>query len=416
MKRITISLVLVSLLTLTIGCGGDSTSQEPGFLSNADFAEEDYKKIVASNNELGFKLLAEVEADENNNIFISPTSLLLALSMVYNGADSMTKEEIAKTLQAEGIEVNELNKANASLITMLHNNSDHTKLNIANSIWLNENFHFQDDFTKSNTDYFNAEIQEIDVSDSESSGMINEWVKKSTNNKIKKIVASRLDPDLVAILINAIYFKGEWTYEFNKDQTEDRSFHLKDGTTKDIPLMTLTEELLYLENENFQAVTLPYGDDEMSMNIFLPKKDSSLEEFKKTLTNETWEQLGSEFRPKEGTIMLPKFQLEYETSLNETLKDLGMTTAFNKDADFSKMIKEDNPLWISKVKQKTFINVNEEGTEAAATTSVDVVTESITIDGPFRMEVNRPFFIAITDNETDTIVFMGGISNPQKED
>ncbi|MCL6574388.1 MAG: serine protease, partial [Bacillus sp. (in: Bacteria)] len=166
--------------------------------------------------------------------------------------------------------------------------------------------------------------------------------------------------------------------------------------------------------ENFQAVSLPYGDGEMSMNVFLPKETSSLDDFKKTLTNDNWKKWSSEFHEKEGTIMLPKFQLEYEVLLNEPLKKLGMMTAFAKGANFTKMIKEPDPLWISKVKQKTFIDVSEKGTEAAAVTSIEVVTESVNLDGPFHMEVNRPFFISITDDETGMVLFIGSISNPQE--
>ena len=159
-------------------------------------------------------------------------------------------------------------------------------------------------------------------------------------------------------------------------------------------------------------VTLPYAGDAMSMNVFLPKEDSTLKEFEKMLTEDNWKKWNSAFHEKEGTILLPKFQLEYEVLLNETLKKLGMTTAFDERANFRKMINEDDPLWISKVKQKTFMDVNEEGTEAAAATSVEMKTEMAVMGGPFRMEVNRPFFIAITDNKTGTIVFMGSISNP----
>ncbi len=405
----------MSFFLLVTGCG---TGNKPGSLeisSDVDFSKDDYKKVIPFNNKLGLELLSEVEADGNGNTFISPMSLFMALSMIYNGADGVTKTEIAKVLQNEGMDVTELNKANASMMSKLHSNSKQIQLNVANSIWLNENFHFQTDFAQNNRDYFNAKIQEIDIADSQSPKKINDWVKKSTNDKIEKIVDAPLDPDLVAILINAIYFKGDWKYEFEKKQTKQRTFYLKDGTTKDVPLMTLNEKLAYMENEDFQAVSLPYGDGKMSMKVFLPKENSSLEKFKKMLTNENWKKWNSEFNEKEGTILLPKFHLKYEVLMNEPLKRLGMTTAFAEDANFTKMIKESDPLWISKVKQKTFIDVNEEGTEAAGATSVGMATTSAPEDGPFQMEVNRPFFFAITDDETGMVLFMGSISNPQEK-
>lgn len=406
---------MASSLAFITGCGTGNNlkNSSPPISSDVEFAKDDYKKVTTANNELGFDVLAEIEEDEDNNVFISPASLFMALSMVYNGADGKTKEEIAKTLHVDGMEVNELNKANASLLMEALKESDKIQLNIANSIWLNEKYHFQDDFSKSNRDYFNAEIQEIDVADSESAKSINDWVKSATNQKIDKIVESPLKANLVALLINAIYFKGDWKYEFDKDLTKNETFHLADGTIMDIPLMSLNENLLYMENEHFQAVQLPYGEGEMSMNVFLPNENSSLEEFKKTLSNENWMAWKNEFSAEIGTIRLPKFQLEYETSLNDTLKILGMESAFDDNADFTKMIKDGDSLEISEVKQKTFIDVNEEGTEAAAVTSVAISETSAPIHAPFVLEVNRPFFFAITDDETDTILFMGSISKPQ---
>ncbi|MBP1968322.1 serpin B [Virgibacillus natechei] len=414
MKNIILLSLLVSICLIAVSCANEEHTDDFGLSTDADFNEDDYKSIIPSNNALGFSLITEVEANENGNSFVSPTSLLMALSMVYNGADGVTKEEMANVLQNEGMDIDEWNKANASLMSMLHRDSDHFQLHVANSIWLNDFFHFQDEFAQNNKDYFNAEIHEIDITDNESAERINDWVTDMTNDKIDNIVDSPLNPDLVAILINAIYFKGDWTYAFDENKTEERTFHLDDGTTKDVPLMTQSEDLAYMENESFQAVTLPYGDEEMSMNVFLPRENSSVDEFKAMLTEENWTAWSSQFDTKEGTIMLPKFQLEYETILNETLEKLGMESAFDEDANFPKMIEEDDPLWISQVKQKTFIDVNEEGTEAAAATSVEMEITSAPIDEPFHMEVNRPFFITITDDETDAILFMGSISNPMQ--
>ena len=400
-------------MMMIAGCGKDKDQSDLQISKNVEFGKTDYEKITDSNNQLGFTVLSEAEPNKDGNIFISPTSLFMALSMVYNGADGVTKDEMAKVLQVEGIEADELNRANASLMNLFHSSSEKIQLNIANSIWLNENFHFQDDFAKNNRDYFNAEIQEIDIFDSESPKMINQWVEEKTNGKIEEIVDSPLDPDLVTVLINAIYFKGDWKYEFDESQTEDRPFYLKDGSTKDVPLMSLEEKLAYMENETLQAVSLPYGEEnEMSMNVILPKENVDLEEFQNMLTYENWQKWTSEFQVKEGTLLLPKFQLEYEATLNDMLKKLGMTTAFAKGANFGKMIQEGDPLWISTVKQKTYLDVNEKGTEAAAATSVEMVTESFNMDGPFRMEVNRPFVIAITENRSNTILFLGEINNP----
>lgn len=415
MKKILIvPLFIASILVFATACGTGTNSGGPEIKNNIEFGKKDYEQIIAANNDLGFKLLAEVEADENNNTFFSPTSLYMALSMVYNGADGVTKEEIAKALQVEGIDVDELNKASASMMSILDKETDQIQLDVANSIWLNEKYHFQKEFAEHNKDYFNAEIEEIDITNSKSPKRINDWVKKATNEKIEEIVDSPLDSNLVTILINAIYFKGDWTYQFDGKGTENRTFQLEGGGTKEVPLMMLNESLAYMENEDFQAVALPYGDGEMSMKVFLPKENVSLDEFKNTVTSENWALWSSEFNLNEGMVRLPKFQLEYEVLLNETLKSLGMNSAFDEGANFTNMIKEENPVWLSDVKQKTFIDVNEEGTEAAAVTSTEMKTTSAPIDEPFQMEVNRPFFFTITDDETDAILFMGSVANPKQ--
>lgn len=411
LKKNLATLMLISLLLLVTGCGKESDSVSLNSSNDVEFGKKDYKKIASQNNELGFKLLAEANEDGNGNVFISPISLYMALSMLYNGAEGKTKEEIAKVLHVEGMDVNELNRANASLRSKLQNDSTQIQLNVANSIWINDNFHFRSAFAKNNSNYFNAKIEEIDMNDQDSPKRINDWGKKSTNGKIDKIVDEPLNRDVVAMLINAIYFKGDWTYPFDKEQTQKQSFYLKDGTTKDVPLMVLNEKLAYFEHEKFQAVSLPYGDETLSMKVLLPKENSSLQELEGMFTMDNWKQWNSALHKKNGTILLPTFQLEYEALLNDILVNLGMATAFAHNANFSKMIEEMNSLAISEVKQKTFIDVNEEGTEAAAITSVAIAETSAPADS-FYMKVNRPFVIVITDNQTDTILFMGSIANP----
>src|SRR5699024_10549481 len=209
MKKLAVLFSLGIFFAVAAGCGmnteGDPPSRE--VTDDVNFDIEDYKKIIPPNNELGFNLLPEIEADHNGNTFISPASLFMALAMIYNGADGVTTEEIAKALNAEGISVNELNKANASLLTALKKETGDTQLHIANAIWLNKDFHFQEDFAQHNNDYFHAKTKEIDIRDDQSPVKINDWVSETTNGKIEEIVDAPLNSDLVAILINAIYFK-----------------------------------------------------------------------------------------------------------------------------------------------------------------------------------------------------------------
>lgn len=405
-KNIFLYIIIFALLFVT-GCSAEE------HVDKSSDAKNDYdEQMIEPNNALGFDLLHKVEPNEDDNIFISPTSALIALAMVLNGAEGATKNEIIEVLAQSNIAIEDVNRASAALIEMIEKDSDAVELAIANSIWLNENFHFTDEFTKNTVEFFQAETTAIDVNNDQSVDKINKWVSEATNHKIAEIIEAPLDPNLAAIVINALYFNGKWQYEFNKELTEELPFFAPDTEIK-IPMMVLEEELAYIDADDFQAVKLPYGKGEMHMHIFLPK---DMDEFTKELTVENWQSWQTEFEKTNGTVILPKFKLEYETELNQALQHLGMELAFDPEsADFSKMIKEEDPLWIDKVKQKTYIDVNEEGTEAAAVTSVEIETTSLIIEEAFHMEVNRPFFIAITDEETQTILFMGMIKNLEQE-
>ncbi|WP_052131569.1 serpin family protein [Planococcus sp. CAU13] len=415
MKKLTQLFIALGFTTLIAGCG--STEEKAGasmkIADGVEYGETDYKQIAEANNILGMKLLKDLSAREDGNIFVSPTSLYMALAMVYNGADGVTKEEIAKVLETEGLSPDDMNRANASLIAKLASDSGAIELNIANSIWAKDSYQYLQSFRESSQDYFNAEVETMDITDPASAKAINEWVDKETNGRIDKMVESPLSEDLAVILLNAIYFNGTWQYTFIEKMTEEQPFYPSDGSTTEVPLMVLEEELAYMETDQFQAVALPYGEGEMNMHVFLPAENSSLDEFKSSLDNETWSDWMKNFESREGLVKLPKFELEYEVNLNETLQDFGMETAFNY-VDLSRMFETSNDLFISEVKQKTFVNVSEEGTEAAAVTSVAVDTESATADEepPFELIVNRPFFFAITDEETGVILFMGSIENP----
>jgi len=409
-KKITASLVGMSLLLPMTGCG---TSNEGNLqiAEGVEFGKKDYEKLVEPSNELGFKLLDYIDADDNGNLFISPTSLLMALALVYNGADGATKDEIANALQVNGLEPIDVNKANASLMTKLNKDSKDIQLQIANSIWLNEEYKFQEQFSQQSKDYFNAKIEEIDIQSNDSPKRINDWVEKATNGKIEKMVDA-LDDNLVAMMLNAIYFKGNWTYPFDKKDTAEKTFYLNDGKEINVPFMKLQEKLLYRANSEYQSIQLPY-DGEISMTVVLPNEGIGLDKFQSTLTSSKWEEIQSGMQSLKGTILLPKFKMSYETELNEALEALGMASAFTDTADFSKMVEGDASLFISKVKQKTYIDVNEEGTEAAAVTGISVDTTSAPVDDPFVMDVNRPFFFAITDDETGVVLFMGFVANPE---
>lgn len=405
------SMFLTIAFTVLIIVGSCSKSEMKNN-STTPVKENDYERLKAPNNHLAFKLLTYVEPDEQGNIFVSPTSLIIALSMAYNGADGETKEEIANVLQIGQITKEDLNRANASLLDKLTKQTEQIELLFANSVWLNEDFHFQDQFANDNRHFFDAEISEINITDSNSVKRMNDWVNKKTKGKIDEIVQHPLSDDLVTILLNALYFQGDWMYEFDESLTEDKTFIHSNDQSKKIPFMTTVEKFPYIENDVFQAISLPYNDGEMTMDIFLPREEVTIEEFKDELVGGRWEDWNRQFKEREGTILLPKFELHYEVELNDALKEFGMNVTFTEDAQFPHMIVEDEPILISKILQKTYIDVHETGTEAAGVTSVEIGTMSTVEEEPFYMDVNRPFFFFIKDSETNMILFTGLIENP----
>src|SRR5690625_1841215 len=213
-------LFYITTVLLLAGCGTDDGDKSPGGSSNANVDENEYQEISAANNALGFQLINTIDTGENENTFISPTSLSMALSMIYNGAEGTTKEEISNVLQVENMDLEAWNESNAALFSALQQENEQIQLQIANSIWLNDHYHFQQDFAQNTSDYYAAQQEEINFQSGNAADRINSWVEAATNDKITDMVEEPLSQDLVAILINAIYFKGEWKHGFDKSKTE----------------------------------------------------------------------------------------------------------------------------------------------------------------------------------------------------
>src|SRR5699024_908859 len=257
-----------------------------------------------------------------DNILISPMSAFMAVLLVYNGADGETRQEMAETLHLKDYSLEEVNEAMYSLTSSLEKDTEAIDLSIANSVWLNDEFHFNEDYAKQAVDYFAAQHETIDIEDDRSVDRMNEWVSEATNGKIEDMVAKPLNPNFVAMILNAIYFNGKWQYAFDEANTADDTFFAKNGEMT-VPFMMLEEEkLAYAENDLFQAVELPYGAGEMNIQFFLPNEDMGIEAFTEQLTEENWTIWNSEFQSRSGTVKLPKFQIEYETSLNKAFQQL----------------------------------------------------------------------------------------------
>ncbi|MYF98068.1 serpin family protein, partial [Candidatus Poribacteria bacterium] len=371
--------------------------------------------IVSANTQFGFNLFNEIRKNEQDkNIFVSPYSVSVALAMTLNGASGETEQAMVNTLQLQGLGSDLINSGYFILNQTLQSTDPKVTLTIANSLWGKQGIPFKQDFLDRNSQYFNAEITTLDFSDPSASQTINMWVDTSTNGKIQKIVDDNIDPQMVLFLINAIYFKGSWQTKFDSENTRDATFHLESGSTKQVPMMNRTDNYMHYVNheDGLQAISLPYGDGQMSMYIFLPSRESDLDTFLDGLNAENWENWMSQFQERKIWVQIPKFSLEYETSLIDTLTSLGMSIAFDEGrANFSRMASLEDivgNLYIAKVKHKAFIDVNEEGSEAAAVTGIGIAVTSL----PPQFIADRPFFFAIRDNKTKTVLFMGTVVDP----
>lgn len=402
---------IAAIILMAAGCQKES-SLKPNENVLASFD----RSIVAKTNDFGFTLYQKL-INQNENIMISPVGVSLAMEMAYNGAMGETKEVMAKALNIQGLDTERLNENNLALLYLLTSADPKVTLNIANSLWLDQDFEFSEQFLQTVKDNYQAQAEELDFSDQKSAETINKWVKDKTAGAIDRIVTPPVDSETIMFLINAVYFKGAWTSPFDEEQTSDQDFKTGNGQMVTVPTMFQTGAFDYLKTADFQAVRLSYGDEQkMSMILFLPNEESSLAEFQGQLNQENWSNWVNLLAPKEGTIRLPRFTLTTEESLNQALTDLGMGVAFESGkADFSGMTTAGivSDIIISDVKHKTYLQVDERGTEAAAVTSVEIGLTSVpTYD--FELKFDRPFFYAIQDSETGAVIFMGSMSDPSK--
>ena len=349
-------------------------------------------------------------ASDGKNVVVSPFSVKMALSMAAQGANGKTLEEMNKVIGLDETS----NEYFRRLIEDAAKDGDIT-LNIANSVWLRQGLKFNQEYLDILNKYYMAQASTLDFAEPSSKDTINRWVSEKTNGKIEEIV-DEIKPLDIAFLINAIYFNANWSTPFEEGYTSKKDFTLLDGSKVKADLMSKTAHLLYQENNEFQAVELPYGENERYvMRVYLPKEDVKFDKFVKGIDKESLQQWGGDFGSMKGVLELPKFKTEYSSSMKDILISMGIKEAFNSNsADFSKMVTvEGQNVYISEVMHKTYIDVNEKGTEAAAATSVGMSATS----GPqpeemFEMIVDRPFVFTIDDKESGETLFIGAIINP----
>lgn len=412
MKRAIIPWVLLSAGLLGCAPGaGPSSEQRPAPAKAVD------ERLVQANTRFGFNLFHTLRKEEaGKNLFISPASVSLALTLTYNGARGETQQAMAKALALEGLSVEEANRETGALQTILANPDPKVELNIANSIWYKKGLKINPAFLETSKTHYRAEVQPVEFGAPAAADTINSWVAKATGDKIKTVVQETKPLDRM-YLINAIYFNGKWQRPFDPAQTRPLPFTRADGSAKEHPMMIQSGRYRYFQGENFQAAALPYGEGRLSMYVLLPDEGTGLEKFYESLSAENWESWLRQFAPKEGRITLPKVKLSYGAELSDPMKALGMGLAFQHGAaDFGNLFEQNTEdLAIGFILHKTFLDMNEEGTEAAAVTVVGVTATSAPAPSSrFDMLVDRPYFIAIRDDQTGAILFMGSILNPQQ--
>ena len=373
------------------------------------------KALIEADQFFSYKLFRKtVEMDsESENLMISPLSISMALSMTLNGAQGQTYDDMREALYLSGMDMEEINETFQSLIELLSTVDPEVTFMIANSIWYRDGLPVEEDFLERVKTYYGAEVSGLDFNDPASVDIINEWVIQNTDGLIEEIV-EEIPDDLVMYLINALYFQGDWLRQFDVENTQKADFNLETGETVEVEMMRQDGLFAtYMSNE-VQMIELPYGDSLFSMTVMMPADpnmpiDQFIEEEISAESLNTWRSNLS-VDNREATVNLPKFELEYEIEYKDILKAMGMEIAFNEfEADFLG-IADMRPknLYIDHVTHKTFIRVDEEGTEAAAVTSVGMIPTSM----PPQMIVNRPFVYIIYERVSGTNLFMGKVKNP----
>jgi serpin B len=329
--------------------------------------------------------------------------------MTANGARNDTEAAMHTTLGYSALSAAEINEGYRGLIDYLVNLDPKVTMEVANSIWYRQGFEVLQEFIDANQAFFDAVVRALDFSDPGAADTMNAWVADKTHGKIEEIIDPPISKDTVMFLINAIYFKGTWTYRFDKSDTAPGTFHAPAGDLT-VQMMHLQGDLPYLEMPDFRAVSLPYGHELYSMTIFVPREGLDIDRLAAELTESNWNSWMALFSSMKLSLEMPRFELEYEKTLNDVLKALGMEIAFTYGADFTG-INPTGELFIDEVRHKTYVKVNEEGTEAAAATSVEVDKMSASPE----MRVNRPFLFVIHDKHSKAMMFMGKIVDPPSE-
>ncbi len=405
--KIRLLYVSAAFLFLLFSCEKETSpaKQEPKTIQLTEKSQQ----VIQQSNKFGIDVFKATSQAEAGNLMLSPLSASTALTMLLNGCDGETYSQVHQLLGYEGMTIDEINDSYQNLVNQLLEVDNDVQLALANAVWYRQDFIVKPPFLNTMDSSFAAHVEKLDFSLPSALTKINGWASDNTNGKIPKVM-DEISSDAVMFLMNALYFKGSWTQQFDKDKTSLKPFYPDNSSQMSVSTMFGKIPSKTYATSDYRAIELTYGRTNFSMVIIVPV--NNLAGFLETFDAEEWQNLTSAFDENpdtyENEVYLPKFKFSYEKVLNDQLKSLGMVDAFDSGlADLSGI--SDNDIFVSFVKQNTFVDVNEEGTEAAAVTTIGIVETSM----PLPFEVNKSFVFAIRERTTNTLLFLGKVVNPE---
>lgn len=403
------AILLSAIFTFCLSASCKKDKEEEGKGKDLILTEREQQK-VESDNQFTFKLFKEAlsKHETGKNLMLSPLSVSMAMGMTVNGSNGATLEGIRTALELKSFTEEEVNSYYSKLIRELPLLDPKTSLKIANSIWYRKGFDVLPAFLQTNVDNYKAAVEALDFASPTAKDKINSWVNTNTNGKIPTII-NVIKANSVMYLMNAVYFKSNWKYKFDNSKTSKKDFYLDGGTKVQADFMISNASINSAISQDATIIELPYINDKYSMVLVLPNQNTTVAQLAANLDQLKWKTWMSSLTVRTIDILLPKFKFEYEIGLNDCLSKLGMGMAFGNGADFSR-IRSAGGLKIDDVKHKTFLEVNEEGTEAAAVTSVEMGAVMSLPPQPFL--INRPFIFVIREIKSGLIIFTGIVNNP----
>ena len=415
MKKIILKAAIAFLFTILLtfsSCKKEPVQTFPSDPQQIDLTPNQVS-LISSENSFALDIFKNVIAnsDESDNIIISPLSISEALSMTLNGANGATRDSMLAALRMNGLTPEIINSSYKNLSASLLNVDKRVLISVANSVWTEKNFVVKKPFTDILTQSYDAESKSFDITDPQAPGMVNNWIESKTNGLIKNMLDG-LDPNTVMLLINAIYFKGKWNSQFDKENTVKESFYKPGGVTSQVPMMKQTSDYKIFNGEGFTIAELPYGQGNFVMDVILPTGNNRIKDIIPLINDNSLNRWLDHLGERKTELTFPKFKYGYKKELASILSDMGMGIAFSSAANFSNIA--DIALQISFVLHQAFIETNEEGTEAAAATIVGIVTTAEPI-GPFVLKIDHSFLYIIRETTTNSILFMGRVADPLAE-